>query len=239
MSAARTYAIGDVHGRLDLLALAFAEIDAEQQGRSAKVVMLGDYVDRGPDSCGVVAFLMAYSGLHNLICLKGNHEDLMVGAARGDPSSLHCWMSNGGFQTLASYGDSVDQAHVDWLGALPVLHADQHRVYVHAGLMPGYAPEQQEDEWCLWIRDRFLDAGDQWGKHVVHGHTHTHHGKPNRSLPEMLPHRTNLDTCAYYTGILSVGVFDDDTPGGAVAVWSITTSANSVGTETQSVGVSP
>lgn len=233
-SSSRTYAIGDVHGRLDLLTRAFEEIDAAERGGTAKVVMLGDYVDRGPDSCGVVAFLMSYSGPHRLVCLKGNHEDLMVGAARGDASSLNCWMGNGGFQTLSSYGEAVDQAHIDWLEALPVLHTDRHRIYVHAGLMPGFEPEQQEDEWCLWIRDRFLDAGDLWDKHVVHGHTHTHRGKPDRSRPEMLSHRTNLDTCAYYTGILSVGVFDDDTRGGAATVWSITTTA----VEGPSVGTS-
>lgn len=212
---ALTYAIGDVHGRHDLLAAALDAIETHAGDRPANVICLGDYVDRGPQSRQVIETLMAGPRRpgDDWTCLRGNHEDLMIGAHRGDIALVDCWMGNGGVQALASYGaEGVPAEHIAWLDSLPYMAADDHRVYVHAGLMPGHAPEAQQPEWVTWIRDRFLLAGADpvWGgKHVVHGHT------PDEE-PELLGWRTNLDTGACWTGTLTVGVFERDRPGGPV-----------------------
>jgi len=214
----KTVAFGDVHGRLDLLRLAFDKIDQIAEAGPTTIIALGDYIDRGPDSAGVVDFLMSYAGQHRLVCLKGNHEDLMV-QAKSDGGMADCWMMNGGIQTLRSYEDGLpSEVHREWMRTLPVTYEDRHRVYVHAGLMPGFDVDQQEDEWCLWIRERFLREKTPWSKHVVHGHTPQHDGKPNIAEPELLFHRTNLDTGAYYTGVLTMAVFNDEEAGGPVEV---------------------
>jgi serine/threonine protein phosphatase 1 len=219
----RTYAVGDVHGRLDLLRLALADIAADAHDVSFRVVFLGDYVDRGPDSRGVVELLMSLqSAGWSAVCLKGNHEDLMLRAVdSGSPHALARWLSFGGGATLRSYGLdpheelAIPRAHLRWLSGLPLTTGDAHRVYVHAGLAPKTPVHRQSERACLWIRERFLAAreGDVDG-HVVHGHTPVWQGKPNPAEPELLAHRTNLDTGAFATGVLTVGVFDADTPGG-------------------------
>ncbi|MBW3560466.1 MAG: serine/threonine protein phosphatase [Proteobacteria bacterium] len=210
------YAVGDVHGRLDLLELAWDAIGADAGGEPHSVVFLGDYVDRGPDSRGVVEFVMRAQAVGAATCLKGNHEQMMVDALRG-AAPVRWWIGNGGDATLASYGGTVTPEHLDWMAALPLTHRDAHRVYVHAGLMPGVALERQDEEACLWIRERFLRAGPQeLPAHVVHGHTPFWAGKPDPREPELLPHRTNLDTGAFMTGVLTVGVFDRGAAGGPV-----------------------
>jgi serine/threonine protein phosphatase 1 len=189
------------------------------------VICLGDYVDRGPESRGVVETVMGLVDGGSWICLKGNHEDMMIEALRTDRSGgLGHWISNGGGETLASYGGEagVPAAHLDWLEALPLIHLDAHRLYVHAGVKPAVPLVDQEPEALMWIRDLFLNAPAQaLPCHVVHGHTPYWGGKPDLSLPELLPHRTNLDTGAVWTGILSVGVFEDGRAGGPVEVMAI------------------
>ena len=212
-----TYAVGDIHGRADLLCVMLDMIEADAGKRPAKIVFLGDYVDRGPDSAVVVQMLMAGPRRDGdmFVCLKGNHEDLMVGSViAGDESAERCWIGNGGAQTVMSYGGTVPWAHAEWMNALPVMHEDARRVYVHAGLMPGMDIGENDPETCMWIRDRFLRDGGSWSKHVVHGHTPQWDGKPDASKPELLAHRTNLDTAAYHTGVLTAGVFNDDKAGG-------------------------
>jgi serine/threonine protein phosphatase 1 len=217
-----TFAVGDVHGRFDLLLNAGAAIDAYAAGRPSRVIFLGDYVDRGPESRAVIEYLMRLESdpTAAVTCLKGNHEAMMADAC-GRGIGLDLWCDNGGDATLRGYPDGVSREHVAWLDALPLMARDDHRVYVHAGLMPGYAPDEQDEEWVLWIRDRFLRSGDEWGVHVVHGHTPVWACKPIASQPELLPHRTNLDTAAFHTGVLSVGVFDHDKPGGPIALISV------------------
>ncbi len=222
-----TFAVGDIHGRLDLLersADAVADWLAER-GAVGQVVFLGDYVDRGPDSRAVVEYLMTELG-GAATCLRGNHEQIMLDACAADhvSSEMDMWVMNGGYATLASYGgrrEDVPQSHLDWLAGLPILAQDDHRIFVHAGLMPGVPVEEQDEFTCLWIRERFLRDTEGFGKHVVHGHTHTWDGKET-GLAELLPHRTNLDTCAYHTGRLSVAVFDADAPGGPVGLLTVT-----------------
>lgn len=209
-----TYAIGDIHGRLDLLQQALQLIEGDAGQRGAEIVFLGDYVDRGHDSRGVIDLLSGGPGriCDRYVCLMGNHEDMMLQAAGGREPHLSHWLDNGGDATLASYAGAIPVEHLRWLQALPRLYEGEHQLFVHAGLMPGYALAEQKDEWLVWIRERFLCAAPQWDKHIVHGHTPQWSGKPDPTQPEQLAHRTNLDTMAYASGILTVGVFEG--PGG-------------------------
>ena len=226
-----TYAIGDVHGRLDLLDAAIEAIARHAAHASFRMIMLGDYIDRGPDSRGVIDRLMTLEQAWDLVCLKGNHEVLMTQALL-DPSeaNLSVWLANGGVQTLASYGlepdddllSGVPEAHLRWLCALPSTARDPHRIYVHAGLAPGKPLERQKDATLLWIREAFLRApAEDFEVHVVHGHTPLWKGKPDPAAPERLDHRTNLDTAAFATGVLSIGVFRSDETGGPVEVLQV------------------
>ena len=220
------YAIGDIHGRFDLLERAIEIIRAHGRAGGRRLVFLGDYVDRGPQSREVVERLMALELEEDAIFLKGNHEDLMVQVlARGATSRFRNWLENGGDETLASYGvgddddprEAVPAAHLAWMAALPMTAEDGGRIFVHAGLAPGVALADQSEEACLWIREAFLRANaGAFEAHVVHGHTPRWTGKPEPSLPELLPHRTNLDTGAFATGVLAIGVFDPAVPGGPV-----------------------
>ena len=226
--SARTYAVGDVHGRLDLLRRAVDAIAEHVGDRPFRVVLLGDYVDRGPDSRGVIEFLIDLQRRWSVVCLKGNHEELMIQAI-ADPGArrLERWLEYGGEETLRSYGLSRDddlaagvpQEHLRWMAGLPRTTGDGHRIYVHAGLMPGTPAHRQKDETCLWIRERFLQGrpGD-FEAHVVHGHTPVWEGKPDPCEPELLEHRTNIDTGAFATGVLTVAVFDADSPGGPIEI---------------------
>jgi serine/threonine protein phosphatase 1 len=167
-----------------------------------------------------------------VVCLKGNHEELMIQAI-ADPGGrrLERWLEYGGDQTLKSYGlaegddlaAGVPVEHLRWMAGLPRTTGDGHRIYVHAGLMPGTPAHRQNDETCLWIRERFLQArASEFEAHVVHGHTPVWEGKPDPAEPELLDHRTNIDTGAFATGVLSVAVFDADTPGGPIEVLRVT-----------------
>lgn len=216
-----TYAIGDIHGRLDLLERADRLIAAHAAERSYQVICLGDYVDRGPDSAGVIAFLMRAEQEGRYLCLKGNHEEMMVEGAAGE--GMDFWLDNGGDATLASYGGVLSLEHLKWAYSLPIRIRDDYRIYVHAGLMPDLAYEDQDDATCLWIRGRFLTApASAFPAHVVHGHTPSHADKRVMDQPELLPHRTNLDTGACLTGVLSVGVFESDAPGGPIEILRVT-----------------
>ena len=220
-----TYAVGDVHGRLDLLERAFDRIAAHAGRRPYRVITLGDYVDRGPDSAGVIAFLMRRQAEADVVCLKGNHEDMMLRSLEGDDGAMRAWLSNGGLETLRSYRarpdsdlrDGIADAHLAWLSALPLAVRDAHRIFVHAGLEPGVPLNQQDEATLLWIRGPFLRApAGAFEAHVVHGHTPLWDEKPEPAEPELLAHRTNLDTGAYFTGVLTVGVFDPNLPGGPI-----------------------
>jgi serine/threonine protein phosphatase 1 len=220
------YAVGDVHGRLDLLLRAMQQIKDHAAGRPHHLLCLGDYVDRGPDSRGVIETLMAVQAAGGVTCLKGNHEQMMIDAAREGGFAVTRWLQNGGMAALRSYGGGrlhdmymIPEAHVAWLDRLPLMARDRHRIYVHAGLAPGRPVRKQQAKTLLWIREAFLRAGaGDLPAHVVHGHTPVWEGKQAPASPERLPHRTNLDTGAYFTDVLAVGVFDAAVPGGPVEV---------------------
>ena len=230
MTLALTYAIGDIHGRADLLDEALALIAAHAADRRRRIIALGDLVDRGPESRAVVERLMSLQKAGRAECLKGNHEAMMLDAlSNARAGAMDHWLDNGGGQTLASYairrGDiragDVPTEHLDWLAGLPFMAVDDHRIYVHAGLAPGLPLDAQEEAVCLWIREPFLRAPPGFfPAHVVHGHTPQWAKKPHLAEPERLAHRTNLDTGAYATGVLSIGVFDPGKPGGPLEILS-------------------
>jgi serine/threonine protein phosphatase 1 len=217
---ALTYAIADLHGRFDLLEMAFEAIFRHSTG-PATIVTLGDYVDRGRQSRQVIERLIG-GGIEwngsGLICLKGNHEDIMWQSCRKLPS-VSWWLSNGGGATLISYGQKegekadvsvVPATHLDWIKKLPLMHIDKHRIYVHAGVDPRRGLADQDPEIVIWKIYDDRDDGGHGQRHVVHGH-HQH-----EDGPILKKGRTDLDTFAWYTGRLVVGVFDDDKPGGPV-----------------------
>lgn len=204
-----TYAIGDIHGRADLLDALLARIEAHAASKPHDLVFLGDYIDRGPDSAGVLRTIgrLHWNDPERVACLMGNHEAMLL-SALSTPGADALWLRNGGVETLASFG--VDEAAaipgdvLDWIEALPTLHADARRWYVHAGFRPGSDPEASEQQDRLWIREPFLTEDWDFGRHVVHGHTPQTDGRP-----EVRAFRTNLDTGAVYGGALTAGVFSD------------------------------
>jgi serine/threonine protein phosphatase 1 len=208
-----TYVIPDIHGRYDLLSEGLVEIGVRSGGVAGTIVTIGDYVDKGPESRQVIEKLLpGVAEGWSLIALKGNHDAMMANALR-DPSKMASWIEKGGDAALASYGgdpSAVPQSHLAWLDGLRLMHVDSHRVYVHAGVDPEVPLDQQTEMTLLWKR---YPKGfpDGFGRlHVVHGHDNSPEG------PLLFEGRTNLDTLAWRTGRLVVGVFDDDTPGGPV-----------------------
>jgi serine/threonine protein phosphatase 1 len=204
-----TYAIGDLHGCMDKLSEIVRRCYDDAAGRSMRYVFLGDYVDRGPDSQGVVQFLIELQRAHpdRDIFLKGNHEDLMLAAADSDLFEGR-WLDNGGIQTLESYeltsAAEIPGDHLDWLRRLPLFFDDGQRFFVHAGVHPDRPLDQQDEYDLLWIRKPFLLSEKNYGRLVVHGHTPTPTG-----LPDQRPNRLNIDTGAVYGRSLTAAVFTD------------------------------
>ena len=211
-----TYVIADLHGAFDLLELALSAIERHAEAASAAgrtTIFLGDYIDRGPRSREIIERLMAGpSEGWRWICLKGNHEAMMIETLRA-PLDEEWWMENGGGATLMSYADDwlpgrIPESHLVWVESLAVLHADKHRVFVHASVDPTRPLDGQDDHAVMWSR-----AGNALGhgsRFVVHGHT------PHPDGPVRDGNSVDLDTLAWKTGRLVVGVFDDDRAGGPV-----------------------
>lgn len=217
---ALTFAIADLHGRFDLLCAALERIEAHSPGGT--VVFLGDYVDRGPQSCQIIERLMEGPPPGwEWKCLRGNHEDIMMTCCVDPRHIAGYWIPNGGGATLQSYGavegePLIDAAkrvpleHLAWMAELLRMHIDEHRVFVHAGVDRGRLLDMQDDKQLAWkIYDKY-DVFGHGKRHVVHGHEQRPGG------PVLHKGRTNLDTFAWKHGRLVIGVFDDDKPGGPV-----------------------
>lgn len=172
-------------------------------------VFLGDYIDRGPDSRGVIEMLMALQSdaPDHVVALSGNHEAMLL-AALGGGGAARLWHSQGGLATLQSYGvtepGQLPPSHLDWLRALRVSYDDGRRFFVHAGVSPGTALGDQKDFDLLWIREPFLSDRRDHGRLIVHGHTPLSTG-----VPDLHSNRLNLDTGAVFGGPLTAAVFDD------------------------------
>lgn len=224
----RVYAIGDIHGRADLLDELHEHIilDAENASSSTVIisVYLGDYVDRGPHSMGVIERLIGnpLPGFQK-VNLKGNHEDMLL-RFLDDPVQGLGWIANGGAETMASYGltlkggntasDSLASIRDEFAARLPLEHLNFFQslsvsyvsgdyILVHAGIRPGVPLENQSENDLLWIRDAFLYSRSNHGKVVVHGHT------PNTE-PELHSNRIGIDTGAYTSGVLTCLVLEGD-----------------------------
>jgi serine/threonine protein phosphatase 1 len=230
----RIYAIGDVHGRLDLFVRLVALIrqDAETRPppRRTRILLIGDLIDRGPSSAELVERLRTLqAGGMDIVVLKGNHELMMVAALRGDLYALEDWLRFGGDETLrscglsddtfalplsdllAAAGDAVPTAAIDWLDALPLTARSGDYVFVHAGIRPGVPLKRQQPGDLLWIADEFLDHEAAHPAMIVHGHTIVEDG------PHLLANRIAIDTGAYRTGRLSAVALEEDRQ------WTITT----------------
>jgi serine/threonine protein phosphatase 1 len=213
-----TYAIADLHGRFDILEAALAAI-AAHASQPGTIVFLGDYVDRGPQSKQIIDRLMAGPPPGwTWVCLKGNHEDMMFRCV-GRLAEMPWWIGNGGAETLFSYGHPttgridpgvVPNEHLSWLFNLPPIYVDRHRVFVHAGVDPTVPLDEQREEVLLWKLYNSADERGHRRRHVVHGHEQFAEG------PILLAGRSDLDTFAWFTGRIVVGVFDDGLPGGPV-----------------------
>lgn len=203
----KTYAIGDIHGCLPQLQRLVELCEQDAASQRSTLVFLGDYIDRGPDSRGVIEYLIDLQewSPDRIICLRGNHEDLLLAAIESEDAELH-WLSNGADATLRSYKASgaadLPASHIEWVRTLPLFHDDGHRFYVHAGVHPDRPLNQQRSRDLLWIREPFLSNSKEFGRLIVHGHT------PSGD-PELRPNRLNLDTGAVYGRALTAAVFHD------------------------------
>jgi serine/threonine protein phosphatase 1 len=205
-----TFAIGDVHGCLEILQSLLAACEAHAAGRPARYIFLGDYIDRGPDSRGVIQLLMrrqqAQPGTN--ICLRGNHEQMAI-TAHESALVRPFWLKNGGMATVGNYAGNngrIEDSHLAWLRTLPFYYDDGRRFFVHAGIDLAKPLNEQSNEGMLWTREPFLSFCDQidCGRFIVHGHTPLQTGKP-----DLRTRRINLDTAAVTGGALTAAVFDD------------------------------
>ncbi|GLS44543.1 metallophosphoesterase family protein [Methylobacterium brachythecii] len=205
-----TYAVGDIHGCADLLDALLEKIETHAAGRPRRLVFLGDYIDRGADSARVIETLrkLQWRDEDGVICLMGNHEAMLLKTLH-ERGARDLWLQNGGWDTLRSFDvegpEGLPGDVLDWIEALPTLHQDARRWYVHAGFRPEAEVPDPDDETRLWIREPFLSEERDYGRHVVHGHTPLSKGRP-----DVRAFRTNLDTGAVYGGALTAGVFGPD-----------------------------
>ena len=220
--AMRLYAIGDVHGCDGLLADAHDAIAADLAARPAadhRIIHVGDYVDRGPDSAGVVERLVRLRGSDpRIVCLRGNHDALMEDFLTDPIGAGPTWLANGGGRTLADYGVTAEPRHglvglaAQFAARLPASHREFLEsltcsatfgdfFFCHAGIRPGVPLDRQDPQDLLWIRDPFLFDASAHGVVVVHGHTPA-------PEPEIRPNRINIDTGAVFTGRLTCLVLE-------------------------------
>jgi serine/threonine protein phosphatase 1 len=220
----RIYAVGDIHGRLDLLNELLLRIGADITSRPTArtiYVFLGDYIDRGSSSRETIDRLIEHSESNESVFLKGNHEQIAI-RCLSDRSLFDQWMRLGGVETLISYGvapkhlangKQIAELQTAFHGALPQAHFRFFRelqssfacgdfFFAHAGVRPNVELSRQKESDLLWIREEFLSSNNDFGKIVVHGHT------PTAEI-EVAPNRINIDTGAFATDRLTCLVIED------------------------------
>lgn len=218
----RIYAMGDIHGRLDLLDAmieAIEQDDRERGGAKSTVILLGDLVDRGPDSAGVIARARAWQARRDLRILAGNHEEMFIESFRRKDVLRH-FLRFGGRETLLSYGieprvrsrgdleavqalmaQIVPQEDVDFIRTFEELIVVGDYAFVHAGIEPEVALKQQQGQNLRWIREPFLSHTQPHSHVIVHGHTIT-------PRAEIMPNRIGIDTGAFNSGRLTTLVLE-------------------------------
>ncbi|WP_234831556.1 metallophosphoesterase family protein [Sphingobium yanoikuyae] len=222
----RIYAVGDVHGRYDLLQKLIDEIGIHNRdlspSKSLHILFLGDLIDRGPDSARVLAFLHDLQRKSNrVLVLQGNHEEAMVQAIDGNLEILQGWLRFGGAETVRSFGiappedgmdlrqylrelrSAIPSEMVDWMRKLPLTARSGDYFFCHAGIRPGVALRKQVRDDLLWIRDDFLDDQRDHGAVIVHGHS-------IETNVQFRGNRIGIDTGAYRTGTLTALYLEDD-----------------------------
>jgi serine/threonine protein phosphatase 1 len=225
-SDARLYAVGDIHGCLDLLDSLLRLIEEDSAARPPKktyIVFLGDLIDRGPASAGVVERLRTYRPEGATpVFLAGNHEEIFARVLEGEAEILADWLKFGGAECLESYGvdpaalkrmdpaaaveqlrSKVPQAHIDFIESFADTFRFGDYLFVHAGIRPGIDLAEQEQFDLRWIREPFLSFDDEHGLVVVHGHTIV-------DQVEERANRIGLDTGAYRSGVLTALAVEDD-----------------------------
>jgi serine/threonine protein phosphatase 1 len=201
------YAIGDIHGSLQKLCDLIAQCERHADDQPATFVFLGDYIDRGPRSAGVIHMVMDLQArlTDRVIALKGNHEAVALEVIDGETEAEH-WLREGGIATLRSYGveraSDLPREHIEWMRSLPLRHDDGQRFFVHAGIDPDRPLDAQRDRDLIWIREPFLSDKRDHGRLIVHGHTPLETG-----MPDWRGNRLNLDTAAVFGGPLTAAVF--------------------------------
>lgn len=220
----RYYVIGDIHGRLDLYSAMIEAVErdaAEARGRHVRVILLGDLVDRGPDSAGVLARTRAWQQQRNVRVLAGNHEEMFLKSFTR-PEALRHFLKHGGRETLLSFGISskqmrsldldqlfamlprvVPQSERDYIAAFEEIIIAGDYAFVHAGIDPERAIDEQKRSDLLWIRDRFLSHDGALPKVIVHGHT---------IFGKVMDcgNRIGIDTGAFRSGVLTALVLEGD-----------------------------
>jgi serine/threonine protein phosphatase 1 len=221
----RVYAIGDIHGCFSLfskLLFAIERDSAEREPVRTEIVVLGDFIDRGPRSAEVIEVLTALRAQAGFVVLKGNHEAALIDAWKGDRTALALWLDHGGEATLRSFGASekeispvdprliqrtlrkyLPKSMIKWLSSLPTSHRVGSHMFVHAGIKPGVPVAEQRQDDLLWIREEFTQSNDDHGVVVVHGHSITEEVCIQHN-------RIGIDTGAYRTGRLAAVCIEGD-----------------------------
>jgi serine/threonine protein phosphatase 1 len=209
---ALTFAIGDIHGCVDKLHSLLSKCENLAAGTRARYVFIGDYIDRGPDANRAIQTIIDLQKRPDaeVICLRGNHEDLLLNCFEdGTEQLVHWLLMNGGAATLRSYGaesvHDIPREHLAWIRSLSLFYDDGKRYFVHAGVDPDLPLSEQSEHDQLWIREPFLSSDKIFDRFIVHGHTPQESG-----LPDIRPNRLNIDTAAVYGGKLTAAVFTDE-----------------------------
>jgi len=201
----RYFAIGDIHGCLDKLKRLLNKIDITDHD---ELIFLGDYIDRGSDSKGVIDFLINLKGRFKKKFLRGNHEDMFLRAIKDPPNwgDLELWLRNGGNKTILSYqkksigtektSDLFPQSHVDFIKKTKLYYQTNKYIFVHAGASPLIPMKNHDTDCLLWARDEFILDESTWPKKVIFGHT------PHKK-PLLMDNKIGIDTGAVFNGKLT------------------------------------
>ena len=208
----RTIVIGDVHGCYEELMVLMRKLKGENEynEETDKLIFLGDYVDRGPDSKKVVDYVRELQKNNDkVIALCGNHEDMMI---KFHANISKSWIYNGFEATIKSYKRNEEDIKdaVDWMITLPIYHEDDHFVYVHAGVVPGVPMGEQDPEDLLWTREEFIFNPKKHDKKVIFGHTPSLYVKNNHYPYSTEAENFCIDTGCVYGGRLTALIIEDD-----------------------------